>query len=860
MIAAGTRLGSYEILAPLGAGGMGEVYRARDTKLDRDVAIKVLPAAFANDAAALARFEREAKAVAALSHPNILAVHDFGRSGDTTYAVMELLEGESLRERLAEGPLPQRKAVEIAREAALGLAAAHDKGIVHRDLKPENLFLTREGRLKILDFGLARQIALPAAGDTHSPTAAQISQPGAVLGTVGYMAPEQLRGHPADHRSDIFSLGAVLYEMLSGRRAFTGDTAIEAMNAILKDEPPELSASGPSIAPALERIVSHCLEKKPDERFQSGRDLAFGLASLSSATPESGAVRVPAGGSRWRRRLAVGAAAAAALTLAFFAGERLVSAHAAARPLSFRRLTFRRGNLLSARFAPDGKTVVYSAAWEGRPAELFSVRTDSVESRPLGIEHADVMSVSSQGEVAIKLRKGSFQHADVSGTLARVPLGGGAAREIAEDVLAAAWTPGGDDLAVIRLTPDGKSRIEWPIGHSVYESFFVGAALVFSPSGDRLAFVEGSAGPDKAIWTVDRQGRRQLVSQGDRNLSDRLAWSRRTGEILFIASRASEGPALRSVSLSGRERALWYAPPGFTLHDVAADGRVLLERYVVRRGVAWMAPGATQEKDLGWLDGTNLTKLSPDEKWILFDEIGDAHSPRNGVFIRPTDGGPAIRLGDGTPTDFSPDGKWVLAITAATPPGLVLLPTGPGSPKEVPTPGLNPLLAFMLPDGKTLTVLSSSPGQPFDAYTLDIDGGTPKRLDLPGINWDAHGAVGPDGKLAAWSRTDRHIVIEREGGPVREIPGALLPPDEYITVFSADGRFLETQTSSDVPARIFRIDVQTGAKTLWKEIEPADRSGVIGIDEVRFNRDETGYAYTYGRMESSDLYVVEGLN
>ncbi len=857
----GTKLGPYAILSPLGAGGMGEVYRARDTRLDRDVAIKVLPAAFANDAAALARFEREAKAVAALSHPNILAVHDFGRSGETTYAVMELLEGESLRERLGEAPLPQRKAVEIAREVALGLAAAHEKGIVHRDLKPENLFLTKDGRVKILDFGLARQIALPAAGDTHSPTAAQISQPGAVLGTVGYMAPEQLRGHPADQSSDIFSLGAVLYEALSGRRAFTGDTAIETMNAILKDDPPELSRPDRPIPAGLERIVSHCLEKKPEERFQSARDLAFGLSSLSSATPESGVVRVLPKASMWPRRLAIAAAAAAALALAFLTGERVVSGHVA-RPVTFRRLTFRRGNLLSARFAPDGQTVVYSAAWEGRPAELFSVRTDSIESRPLGIEHADVASVSSQGELAVKLSQGSYQAPETVATLARVPLGGGAPRDIAENVLSASWTPDGSDLAVIRLTPDGDGRIEWPIGHVVFESFLLSWDLAISPDGARLAFAEFSSGPGLTIWTMDRQGKKTAAAAGLTSFGH-LAWSKRTGNLLFLGGRGNGDLGLRSVSPSGRERLLWQAPPGFNLHDVAPDGRLLLERYNVRRGVIWVPPGGTRQIELGWLDKTELEKISPDGRMIVFNEIGEGGGPKGGVFIRSTDGGPAIRLGDGIATDLSSDGKWVLTLAPTSPTGVVLLPTGAGPAKSIPTPGLNPVLAFILPNGRDVAVISSPPGKGSEqAYRVDIEGhAPPQRLDLPGINWDAHGAITEDGSLIAYSTTDRRLLIgPPPSGPWREIPGARLAPGEYITIFSPDRRFVQTQTIAEVPAKLFRIDVSTGARTLWKEIQPDDRSGVVGIDEVRFTRDQSGYAYTYVRMESSDLYVADGLD
>jgi serine/threonine protein kinase/tetratricopeptide (TPR) repeat protein len=291
-LAAGSRLGPYEILSPLGAGGMGEVYRARDSRLDRDVAVKVLPQSLVTEAEALARFEREAKAVAALSHPNILAIHDFGREGGVAYAVMELLEGETLRERLDGGPIPQRKALDYALQIAQGLAAAHDRGIIHRDLKPQNVFVTRDGLVKILDFGLAKVAGQTAPeGRSNAPTTPG-TRTGMILGTVGYMSPEQVRGAPADHRSDIFSLGTVLYEMLTGERAFRKETDVETMMAILREDPLE-GAVGRSLPLELEEIVAHCLEKSPEERFQSARDLGFALKvaegrGSGAGRPESG--------------------------------------------------------------------------------------------------------------------------------------------------------------------------------------------------------------------------------------------------------------------------------------------------------------------------------------------------------------------------------------------------------------------------------------------------------------------------------------------------------------------------------------------------------------------------------------------
>jgi len=292
----GTQLGRYEITAPLGAGGMGEVYRAHDERLDRDVAIKVLPEAVAQNPDRLARFEREAKAIAKLSHPNILEIHDFGRASEVTYAVTELLEGETLRGQLEGGQLGWRRAIEIGAAIADALAAAHQASIVHRDLKPSNVFLISDGRVKILDFGLARTIEVPGAGDTQSPTVSRYTDPGAVLGTVGYMSPEQVRGEPADHRSDIFSMGCVLYEMISGNRAFIHDTAVETMNAILKEEPAELSSMDTVLPPELESTIRRCLEKRPASRFQSASDLAFALRSILTAaertTTEVGASRV----------------------------------------------------------------------------------------------------------------------------------------------------------------------------------------------------------------------------------------------------------------------------------------------------------------------------------------------------------------------------------------------------------------------------------------------------------------------------------------------------------------------------------------------------------------------------------------
>ena len=339
-ISAGSRLGPYEILAPIGAGGMGEVWKARDAKLDRNVAIKVLPRSVASDPDTLARFEREAKAVAALSHPNILAIHDFGNQDGIAYAVMELLEGETLRGKLDAGPISQKQAVDYALQVARGLSAAHERGVVHRDLKPENVFVNRDGHVKILDFGLAKRVEAVAPGEeTSAPTGSGHTEPGVVMGTSGYMSPEQVKGFPVDHRSDIFSFGTILYELLSGKKAFKRDTKAETTAAILMKEPPELSESGRNISRALDRIVKHCLEKDRESRFQSARDIAFSLSEQSSTAATSGAREIAVPVSSQSLRIAVlpfkhGDAGADLATLAEGLSEEIVTGLSRFRYLS----------------------------------------------------------------------------------------------------------------------------------------------------------------------------------------------------------------------------------------------------------------------------------------------------------------------------------------------------------------------------------------------------------------------------------------------------------------------------------------------------------------------------------------------
>src|ERR1022692_3484769 len=442
-LTSGARLGPYEIVSPLGAGGMGEVYRARDPRLKREVAIKVLPQAFSLDADRLHRFEQEALATAALNHPNILAVFDIGTNEGSPWVVSELLEGETLRERLRSGAIAVRKTLDYALQIAHGLAAAHEKGIIHRDLKPENLFLTKDGRVKILDFGLAKLTQADSGDHTSLPTMTHATEAGVVLGTAGYMSPEQVRGTAVDARSDIFSFGAILYEMISGKRAFHRDTPADTMSAILKEDPPELNETNRNVSPALERIVQHCLEKNPEARFHSASDIAFDLEHLSGLSG-SGARTAMAGSGSFpkveaKRRVPLAVAAVLVIASAIYAlGWWMGKVGVHTSQPEYQQITFRTGSIGNARFAPDGG-IIYSASWEGGDRQLYLSRTDDPGSRELGLKDAELLSISKGGEMAIRLNTVTHGGYARSGTLARVPLSGGTPREVLENVGDADW-------------------------------------------------------------------------------------------------------------------------------------------------------------------------------------------------------------------------------------------------------------------------------------------------------------------------------------------------------------------------------------------------------------------------------------
>ncbi|MGH9521277.1 MAG: protein kinase domain-containing protein [Terriglobales bacterium] len=859
MASPGTSLGPYEIVGSVGAGGMGEVYRARDPRLGREVAIKVLPAQFASDADRLRRFEQEARAAAALNDPNILAIYDLGtQPNGSPYIVSELLEGETLRDRLRSGSLPLRKATEYAAQVARGLAAAHDKHIVHRDLKPENIFLTKDGRAKILDFGLAKLTEYnPDEARTSAPTEGGTT-PGMVLGTIGYMAPEQVRGQQTDHRCDIFAFGAILYEMLSGKRAFRGDTTADTMSAILKDDPPDLTETNRSVPPGVERIVRHCLEKNPEERFQSARDIAFGLEALSgTSTSAIGSVAAQAAGAERSHRRALFATVGTAGLVIACALTWWLGTRSARGPLpNYKPITFRSGLIGNARFGPDGQTVFYSAAWEGGAGDIYTGRADSLGERPMGFPGTELLAISSAGEIAIRTTTARSNFAS-RGVMSVVPTAGGAPRPIMDNVEDVDWSADGKQMAVVRFDP---SKEEWRLEYPVGKVLVAGSNWVSDPrisrDGKSIAFFDhgNSIGDDRGdVAMVDLNGKKTTLSTGWSSLQG-LDWSPNGQEIWFTATSTGVLHNLYAVSMSGKLRRLASMPADVVLQDVAADGSVLLRKQSRHFELYGGGDGQTAERKLDWLDWSHLDNISEDGKYILFDEEGEGGGPDYTVYMRPTDGSPAIALGRGYGVAFSPDDRWVLTATAKSPEQLILQPTGAGEARTLTHDQIDHIAGRFLPDGKRVLFYGREPGRPARLFLLDLDSGATKPITPEGV---VGRVLSPDGKYVVVKSKGGYVKWPVEGGD--SIPIAGLALNEVPIGWTDDGRQLYVVVPTEArPRRVYRFDLATGKQTLWKSLGPTDWTGSGGASSPYISRDGKHYVYSVNRT-LADLYVVTGL-
>jgi Tol biopolymer transport system component len=850
-LCAGARLGPYEILAPLGAGGMGEVYRARDPRLAREVAVKVLPPAFSSDPERLRRFEQEAKAAGSLNHPNILVVYDTGHQAGAPFVVSELLEGQTLRERAQGGALPVRKAVEIGAQIARGLAAAHEKGIVHRDLKPDNVFVAGDGQVKILDFGLAKLTQAETGGElSQSPTEAPGTDAGAVLGTVGYMSPEQVRGAAVDHRSDIFSLGAILYELLSGRRAFRKETAAETMTAILREDPPDLTATSEALPPALERIVSHCLEKSPQERFASARDLAFDLEALSDKSGVSATALRPRAAARRRRGTLVAAAWVASLVAAAAAAFWLAE-RARERPQpGYQQLSFGHGTVDSAAFSPDGASVFYSARWNGEPEQIFSLRLDLQLEQPLGLEGRLVSAAG--GELAF-LRKDK--------TLLRAPVSGGGAREVATGVLTADWSRDGTQFAITRRVGP-KEVLEYPIGKVLYETAGEFQRPRISPNGQQVAVVEQPSLGVSGGWimVIGAQGARRLTEGTIYPTS--LGWSAGGKEVWFTVRPPGDPAGVYAVSLSGRRRTVVSTALAPRVHAIGGDGRLLLSLEQYRRQVAGRAPGDTAEHDLSVRGNSESYDISDDGRhYLVTDWVGGNFASS---FLGRLDGAPLVRLGLGLCNSIAPDGRTAL-VWKQSPEGLgtalVLLPTGAGQARDVPPGTIQTYMdTRFLPDGRRLLLSASEADRPRRLFVQDLPDGLPKPVTPEGV-FTQYAFASPDG---AWVpagtdyESEPYELYPLDGGEPRPIPG-LERGDQPIR-FTADGRrlFVRESSKDETRATIVQLDLATGRKQPWRVLTPADPAGVVDIPYVFPTPDGRAYLYDYDRT-LADLFLVRDL-
>jgi Tol biopolymer transport system component len=870
MLVAGARLGPYEIIAPLGAGGMGEVYRARDTRLDRTVALKILPASVERDTERHERFRREARAISRLTHPHICTLYDVGEQDGVDFLVMEYLAGETLAHRLLRGPLPLEDVLRMGGELAGALDAAHREGLTHRDLKPANIMLT-PGGAKILDFGLAKwthpDVLNSDALATINPS---LTQTGVVIGTIQYMAPEQTEGKPADARSDLFALGAILYEMTTGRKAFEGTSASSILAAILTTTPPPMSSLQPLTPPAFDRTVKKCLAKDPAKRWQTAADLRDELAwieSESTAGSSTSAVAAPARDTTRRisRAVLVVLASIAALAATYVAGHRIgfgarAAASATTAP-SFKPLTFRRGNILEARFAPDGQTIVYSAGWDGKPYETFATRTDMPDARSLGLPAGSILAISPLGEMALSVGCQIDNIAlGCNGTLARAPLAGGMPREILEHVREADWSPDGRELAVVVGEPSGVHRLEYPIGHVLARTSDTGSIHLvrISPRGDLVAFFEAGD-----LCLTDHSGNKKVLAKGY-GIESGLAWSPTGEEIWSSGLKIKDGPAgwaIYAVSLAGRERVVWRAYGFPALNDVYRDGRALVQQNDGRSMVAAVGGGETWERDFSWYSWSSVGDISPDGKTLLLTDLTYGAGGPWSVFIRKIDGSPPVKLAENAGSRaLSPDGKWVLAAPDEHN-KILMIPTGPGSPRALPVGSLEEYDLFTwLPDQKRIVLSAKERNHGWRCYVQDLAGGSPRPITPEGVAtfWmSTKLVVSRDGRYLIAEPDDRiPALYPIDGGQPQPIRGVIAGDDPVQ--WSADDRFLYVRSAESWPAKVYRIDLASGRSELWKELAPADRAGLVNVGTVRITPDGSSYAYSYVR-NLSQLYVVEGL-
>jgi Tol biopolymer transport system component len=716
-----------------------------------------------------------------------------------------------------------------------------------------------------MDFGLA----LLAEGS-------RLTQLDSRLGTVAYMSPEQAQGAEVDGRTDIWALGCVFYEMVCGQRPFKGQYDPALIYEIVQEEPGPLTGIRTGVPMELDWIAGKCLAKDSGERYQSAAEVLVDLSTQQKKI-QSGksAVRkpassqvlsapVPAAKPRHAKAVALGVAGLLVVaSAAFFVGTRF-GEEIPAIP-TYKRLTFRRGTITSARFAPDGNTIVYSAAWDNGGRQLYSTRPEGSESRSLNIQDVDIFAISKTGEMALAQRPPRFLGASFDTpntsyqtTLLQASLSGGAPREVLEDVLHADWTPGGE-LSVVRKIA-GRARIESPVGKVLYETPDRIANFRISPKDGKIAFSERSVGFSGSwqLVTIDTRGEKTISTPSASGDNLILAWSPNSQALWFDIGFVG-GQTIRELSPSGAERVVLRVPVNLRLLDVSPGGRALVSRANWRTGINCLTAGETAERDLSWYDASEVDALSPDGRTILFTEFGEGGGIEHwGVYLRKASGEPAVRLGDGQAFALSPDGNTALTMRLGIRPEIVLLPTGAGEPVHIKNDAIRNYTAMdWMPDGRQIVFAGSAAGEGVRCYVQDIHGGEPTPITPVGFGFGlGQRALSPDGEWIAAQADAAPSLFPTRGGEGRLIPGS--GPDDKFLAWSADGRSIFVRAKPEIPGEIYKVDLSTGQRTFWKALAPADPVGVFDVYGIQISADEQSYCYSYSR-NISDLYLVESL-
>lgn len=855
VLSIGTKLGPYTIVSPLGSGGMGEVYRGHDTRLDRDVAIKILPREFSSDPDRLRRFEQEARSASALNHPNIITIYDIGTLDGGSYIAMEYIDGQTIRELLSSGPLSVRKAINIASQLTEGLAKAHEAGIIHRDLKPENIMVTKDGYVKILDFGLAKLLSSSEKEGLSSLPTTGRTETGMILGTVGYMSPEQASGTHVDFRSDQFSAGSILYEMVTGKRAFQKKTNVETLAGIINDSPELLSATSNVPAP-LRWTIERCLEKDPADRYTSTRDLYRDLQTIRDhfseiAKPDSPPMRIIDKRESSARKIFKVSAVILALILgvSLFYLYRMTPTESGIP--SYRRLTYRRGPIRSARFTPDGQ-IVYSATFEQQPEDLYLTRTQGVESRPLGIRNAEVLAVSSTGEMLLLIR-------GEKSVLAQMSVTGGSPREIDDNITSADWAPDGKTIAVGRRK-SGRGYLEFPAGKVLHQGKSI-ELIRHSPTGDHIAFVDRTivGAANGRIVIVDSSG--QQVAAVDRIEAlypDGIAWTPDGKAVLFTTWGAGigGGSEMHALSVSGKQRLIARFPATTALCDISQDGTFLVNQISERVTLMVGLPEERSEQDLSWLDYSYIRDISKDGKKLLIHEAGEGGDhPSGSAYVRNTDSSPAVRVAGSAPAEFSGDGKSILTYGKGRN-EIMMIPIGAGEGRSFVYPQFEEVtITGMLPDDQAFMFSALEKNGQQKLHIQKVNGGTPQFVAVEIAFRSRTKRLSPDGRFVLLRKPDDNIyVMPIAGGQASPLSG--VQPLEIVDQWSRDGSSVLVHNPAELPIKIYKVDILTGRREFFKEISPPDPVGITGIFHLRFSLDERTYAYSYNR-DLATLYLLE---